>query len=283
MNIVKLQREMEKVLGSEVTLGVSTLTYPHDPVRATKELLKADLSLSRVEVSLGKPLENPQVAVKELEELKNEYGLKYSVHVPFLYDDLAHPEESLREAYLGLARDSVDLASRLDAHHLVVHPGGRYFDQVLPGETALEPLKIPREEYVRNSLRSLSELSEYALTRDVELLIENLAGGLCDDPGEAERLISPWPNASFLLDIGHGNVSGTLKELLDLEPAHFHFHDNSGKEDGHERLGEGNLDLAGLLQQLRSYDGEKSIMLELYTLEDVIGSLNTLEEVLEEL
>ncbi|MBS3787588.1 sugar phosphate isomerase/epimerase [Candidatus Bipolaricaulota bacterium] len=282
MNIAQLQQEMEDTLGSELTLGVSTLTYPHDPVQATEEFLEAGLEPHRVEIALAKPLENPGKAIQELRALKNKHELAYSVHVPFFYDDLAHPEEAIRKVYVDFARDSIDMASELGARHVVVHPGGRYFDQVLPPEEALEPLKVPREEYVRNSLRSLNTLSEYAYSCGVELLIENLAGGLCDNPEEVDHLISPWPNASFLLDTGHGNVSGTLHELLELKPLYFHFHDNSGEEDDHGKLGEGNIDLARLLDQLRDYGGKKTIILELYSLEDVIGSLNTMEEALQE-
>ncbi|MBS3765991.1 sugar phosphate isomerase/epimerase, partial [Candidatus Bipolaricaulota bacterium] len=229
------------------------------------------------EIALGKPLENQEEVNQKLIELKEEHGLSYSVHVPFLYDDLAHPEEGIRKAYVDLARDSIDSAVQLGANHLVVHPGDRFFDRVLPPSEALDPLKIPREAYIRNSLRSLSALSEYALPREVDLLVENLAGGLCDAPEEVERLVSPWPNTSFLLDTGHGNVSGTLYELLELEPQYFHFHDNSGDEDGHLSFGRGTIDIGRLLSKLKNYGEEKNIIIELYSLEDVLNTMNVLK------
>lgn len=277
MNIPEFERMMEEELGSEVSVGISTLTYPHDPVQAIEELIEAELDPRRVEIALGKPLENQAEVNQKLIELKDAHGLSYSVHVPFLYDDLAHPEEGIRKAYVDLARDSIDTAAQLGARHVVVHPGGRFFDRVLPNSEALDPLKIPREDYVRNSLRSLTALSEYALPREVELLVENLPGGLCDVPEEVERIVSSQPNPEFLLDTGHGNVSGTLYELLELEPQHFHFHDNSGDEDAHLSLGRGTIDIGRLLSKLKNYGGEKNIIIELYSLEDVLKTMNVLK------
>lgn len=283
MNITDFQRMVEEGLDSEVILGVSTLTYPHDPVKAIEELVEAELKPRRVEIALGKPLENQAEVNQKLIELKEAHGLSYSVHVPFLYDDLAHPEEIIRKGYIDLAKDSIDAAAELEARHVVVHPGDRFFDRALPPIDELDPLKIPREEYVRNSLQSLNTLSEYATPRDVNLLVENLPGGLCDFPEEVERIVSSQPNAEFLLDTGHGNVSGTLYELLELEPKYFHFHDNSGEEDAHLKLGQGNINLTRLLKGLKDYGNEKTIILELYSLEAVVDSVESLEEALAEI
>jgi len=279
LNIPRIETKLEEKFGFGATIGASTLSYPADPVKAIKEFLEAEIGLSRFEITLGKPLENREETIKELKNLSQEEELEYSAHVPFLYDDLAHPHQALREVYVNEAKNTVDLAADLDAGQVVVHPGHRFFDTTLPSLDPLNTLKVPREEYVRNALESLREIGNYGEPRGVKLLIENLPSGLCDLPDEAERVLSSVPNSEFLLDIGHANVSGTMDGLLKLEPRYFHFHDNNGEEDSHLELGEGTLDVAGLLSKLAQYPGEKTIIFELYGLEELLNSLEKLKSI----
>ena len=111
--------------------------------------------------------------------------------------------------------------------------------------------------------------------------MENLPSGLCDKPNEVEDLLSRLTTAEFLLDIGHANVSGTLDELIGLHPRFFHFHDNGGEDDSHGTLGEGTINLARLLKKLKGYDSSKTIIFELYSIEDVLSSLQYFKSSLE--
>ena len=279
MNIPQIESNMKDKFGFKATIGASTLTHPGDPVKAINEFLKAEIGLSRFEITLGKPLVNREKTIKELKGLNQEEQLEYSAHVPFLYDDIAHPHPGIREVYVNEARRTIDLAAEIGANRVVVHPGDRFFDSILPPNETLNPLKVPREEYRRNSRESLQTLGNYAGSQGITLLIENLARGLCDLRKEMRETLASTPNSEFLLDIGHANVSGTTEELLNLEPNFFHFHDNSGDKDSHSELGRGTIKMGKLMKRLAQYSGEKTIIFELYGLKELMNSLEKLQSI----
>ncbi|MBS3792130.1 MAG: sugar phosphate isomerase/epimerase family protein [Candidatus Bipolaricaulota bacterium] len=281
MNIASLEEKLEATTGSNWTLGVSTLISPDDPVKGVNEILETNVGFQRIEVALAKQPGDKERCVNQLTELRREHNLRYSVHTPFLYDDLAHPKEDVRKINVNEGRKAIDLAARIGARHTVFHPGDLYYRRNLPSLEVFEPFRKPREEYLKNSLQSLTTLAEHASSHGVVPLIENLSPGLCDRPEEVRYLLSRLDNSKFLLDIGHANISGTLEELLELNPQYFHFHDNDGEGDDHSPLGEGTIDPSKLTNRLRDYKGERTIIFELYSLEDVLISLEVLEESLE--
>ncbi|MCF7891085.1 sugar phosphate isomerase/epimerase [Candidatus Bipolaricaulota bacterium] len=281
MNIGSLEEKLEAKTDSNWTLGVSTLISPDDPVKAVNEILETNVDLQRIEIALAKQLDDEERCVNKLTELRRKHNLRYSVHSPFLYDDLAHPREDLREINVNEGRKAIDLAARIGARHTVLHPGDLFYRQNLPSLEVFAPFRKPREEYLKNSLQSLTALTEHATSHGVVPLIENLYPGLCDRPEEVRYLLSRLENSKFLLDIGHANISGTLEELLELNPQYFHFHDNDGEGDDHGPLGEGTIDPGKLTNQLMDCKGDKTIIFELYSLEDVQVSLEVLAESLE--
>lgn len=280
MNIASLEEKLEAKTDSNWTLGVSTLISPDDPVKGVREILATDVDFKRIEIALAKQLDDETRLVNQLTELRREHNLRYSVHSPFLYDDLAHPKESFRQINVDEGRKAIDLAARIGARHTVFHPGDLFYRRNLPSLEVFEPFRKPRKEYLKNSLQSLTALSEHASSHGVVPLIENLSPGLCDRPEEVRYLLSRLENSNFLLDIGHANISGSLEELLELNPEYFHFHDNDGEGDDHISLGVGTIDLGQLTTRLMDYEGDKTIIFELYSLEDVLNSLDALEEFL---
>lgn len=281
-SISKIEGQLKEQYDSIWQIGVSTLTYSHDPVKAIKEMLNSDQSVRRIELGLARRVRFGKY-IEELLKLKENNNLEYSVHIPFLYDDLAHPHPAIRENNINEAKRSIELADIVQASWVVVHPGHQFFDQILPAVPELEPLKEPRESYLANSQSSIRELSRYSASRNIDLCVENLPFGLGQTEQELQQLSSDSINTRFLLDIGHAHISRTLSELLRLEPTYFHFHDNEGKEDQHLKLGAGNLDLRGVIEKMISQGGTKYIIFELYTLNDIRESLSYLGNILDHL
>lgn len=281
LNIASLEEKLEAATGSNWTLGVSTLISPDDPVKGVNEILETNVGFQRIEVALAKQLDDEERCVNQLIELRRKHNLRYSVHSPFLYDDLAHPKEEIRKINVSEGRKAIDLAARIGARHAVFHPGDLYYRQNLPSMEVFEPFRKPREKYLRSSLQSLTTLTEHATSHGVVPLIENLSSGLCDRPEEVRYLLSRLENSKFLLDIGHANISGTLEELLELNPQYFHFHDNDGEGDDHSPLGKGTIDPDKLFDRLMDCEGKKTILFEHYSLEDVLTSLDVLKKYLE--
>ena len=277
MKIETLTRKIKSKYNLDWTLGASTLPYPHDPIEGVKKFLEADIDINRFEIAIAQPLDDQKKTAEELRRLGQENDLEYSVHTPFLYDDLAQPHKSVRKVYTDEGKNAIDLASEIDGNHVVFHPGRLFFRQTLPDISAFKPLRNSRKSYLESSLESLTKLSEYAKPRGVKILVENLPFGLCKSPDDVNYLLSRLDNADFLLDVGHANISGTLKELLALQPQFFHFSDNDGENDQHVQLGKGTVDLDLLLERMLHYDGDKTIIFELYSIDDVVKSLETFE------
>lgn len=274
-DITHLEKYIQNNFDRNWEIGVSTLTYPQDPVKAIKELASSGLNVHRIELGLGRRVKFGNYIGKLL-KLKEEHGLKFSVHVPFLYDDLAHPHPEIRETIVSEAKKSIQLADLIGSDWVVVHPGGIFLDQTLPEVPELEPLKDPRETYLDNSRSSIARLGDYSASRDITLCVENLPYGLGWNRKEIENLIAHSENTKFILDIGHANVANSLWDLLALNPLHFHFHDNEGSQDRHLKLGAGNIELKNVVKSMIENGGDKIIVLELYTLSDIKESINHL-------
>ena len=282
MNILELERQLKEKTKINWTIGVSTLLSPRDPAKGIRELLEELDGLRRIEIALAKQLDEEEETVKQLINLREKHGLDYSVHTPFLYDNLAHPKKQLRQIHVEEGKKAIDLAARLKARYVVFHPGELFFRNNLPPVEVFKSFKRPRESYLESSLESFQTLSSHGASLGVNMLIENLPHGLCDRAEELEYLLSNIDNSSFILDIGHANISRSLEELLELKPQFFHFNDNDGKVDDHRQMGKGAINLTYLLNRMASYDGDKTIIFELYSLEDVLGSLRALENYLED-
>lgn len=278
----EIENTVREKFNSNWTIGISTLIYPHDPVMGIKEITGSDLGVKRIELGLGLPLEDND-KVDRLIELREKYELEYSVHVPFLYDDLAHPHPDVRRAYTNEAIKSIDLCTLLDAPDLVLHPGHLSINHSLPDVKALGYLKKPREYYLENSLSALVKIASYNKLHNINLLIENLPFGLCDHATEVNNFLSRVSGSHFILDVGHANISGTLDQLLDLKPNYFHLHDNHGKQDQHMRLGKGNLDFTKVFKAAVTNKGQQTMTLELYSIEDIVKSLQFIREKIREI
>jgi sugar phosphate isomerase/epimerase len=71
------------------------------------------------------------------------------------------------------------------------------------------------------------------------------------DPIMRAFAASPSRNLGFLLDVGHANICGGVRELhaamsADGRLVAMHVHDNSGVRDEHAPLGAGTVDLTGI-------------------------------------
>lgn len=280
-DIAKIEQLAKDHLGQEWEIGISTLTYPHDPVRAIKELIEAGIEVQRIELALGRRVKFGGY-IDDLLTLKKRHGLEFSVHVPFLYDDLAHPHPEIRKVHVSEVRKTIELADLLGASWVVVHPGHLFFEDSLPTVDALDSLRESRELYLQNASSSIAELVDYPPLKDIDMCIENLPS-LGQNKKEIEKLIPNSSRAQFLMDFGHANIPKTISELLSLKPHHFHLHDNKGKQDQHLKLGAGNVDLTKMIRNMLDYGGKKIIILELYSLSDITESLNFFVEALEKI
>lgn len=224
-------------------IGASTLAGIDRTLAETLEFIE-DLGLDYAELVHQFPSETIDVDILE------SYNLKYSIHSPFMDVNIAALQDKSRLNSINQIKDSIDLANKINAEAVVIHPGlapflaNKYFlDKVY--ETA-------------NS--SIKELGEYGEDLGVLATIENMPtfdGMLYKNLEDLNELLTSM-DMSMTLDIGHANHAGYSPEAMYFDSIkHIHAHDNFGDDDAHLALGEGSIDLKciiGILEE-KHYNG----------------------------
>ncbi|HHZ18083.1 MAG TPA: sugar phosphate isomerase/epimerase [Acholeplasmataceae bacterium] len=155
-------------------------------------------------------------------------------------------------AVVELLKNAIDYAVRFDVTKLTLHLG--YANP-----------EIERAVSLRHIESVLKDLTAYAATRRMEVMIENMPGPkeLGYSPEEIKTLIARVGagNLKFILDTGHAYLSDfSIEEYIDALASnlrHIHFSDNDGSGDQHARLGSGTIDFHSVLKKLKeiSYEG----------------------------
>ncbi|WP_410508471.1 sugar phosphate isomerase/epimerase family protein [Methanosarcina hadiensis] len=200
-----------------------------------------------------------------------------TVHAPYSAADPRYPASlQVDTANMGkreftLLEESMEIASRIESHVVVIHPGR---------------IGLDREKSFDSMVSNLGSLATLAENYGVTLGLENKEGtdssNFCCKAEELSRTIE-IVNSDYLkatLDIGHANLTcgGNPEKLknfvriLKKDVIHIHLHDNSGKwtekYDGDEHMapGKGCVDFSAL-KVLSDYRGVYN--LEVFSLEDV--------------
>ncbi len=223
-------------------IGASTLAGLHENLEEILEFIE-NLGLEYAELVHQFPYENIDA------ELLESYNLKYSIHSPFMDVNIASLQEKSRLNSIEQIKSSIDLANRIDAEAVVVHPGLMPF------------LARPFEDKVYETAdKSIIELGEYGKDLSVNVTIENMPtfeGMIYQNMQDLDKLLTE-NEMSMTLDIGHANHVGySADEMYFDSIKHIHAHDNFGDDDAHLALGEGSIDLKHIINTFESknYDG----------------------------
>ena len=224
-------------------IGASTLAGIEDKLESVLEFIEG-LGLDYAELVHQFPTENID------EELLGSFNLKYSIHAPFMDVNIAALQEKSRTNSIDQIKSSMDLANKIDAEAVVVHPG----------VTSFLPNKYFRKEVMNFANESMIEIGKYADDLGVLATFENMPSFntmIYDNIYELnEFLISN--DLSMTLDIGHANHAGySPDEMIFDSIKHIHMHDNFGDDDAHLPFGEGSIDLKCIYHKLqqKNYDG----------------------------
>lgn len=142
---------------------------------------------------------------------------------------------------------------------------------------------IKETKFTEKEIKMFNEIIDFANKNGIEMIYEN---HVCSEE-VIFRVLKNFPRINFCLDIGHLNVAihmGKFKMNLDkfLEKVksrliHIHAHNNYGKEDEHNSLGNGNFDWKNLLDKLKNSSLRK-IIFENRTKKEVDESKKLIEE-----
>jgi len=189
------------------------------------------------------------------------YNARFFFHAPCRSVNIASSLEPIRRASVEVLGQCFDVAAEVNAP-VVIHPG--YFTWRDEQPRALFQFK-----------KSLSELHGLANERSVTFFIENMGNWdyfFIRHPSELSLL----EGYGLALDIGHAHLNGCLAEFLEVPIAHFHLHDNNGKEDSHAPVGGGTIDFAPVMRAVQK-NGVVPII-EVETFEGVLTSIVALQK-----
>lgn len=220
-------------------------------------------------------------SIKELNALKEQHKLTFSVHLPFRGVELSYPSSELTKAYAVMLACVIDTVKPLEPEAYTIH---------VSGELCKKFRKLPAQSYV---IRHLISYSEEVLKRLLDITkvpsrliaVENLKFPFEALEGMIEKL-----ELGICMDAGHvtAGYSGehTVLEFLDRyydRIAEIHLHDaykrrNENDIDirDHIALGQGDLNYIEFISELykRGYKGP--IILEMKKFDHAVDSLKKL-------
>ena len=207
---------------------------------------------------------------KAYADVLGSFDLKVTVHAPFSDVNIGSLNEKIRRTSLEILRETLDVASNLNALVVTIHPG-----HCSPASRKF------RGDYNRVHKSSLRELEKYSREFGVLVGVENMPSFPILDAQMPERLaeLLEGTGLGVTLDMGHLNTVGfpfgRFLELLGRRIVHVHLHDNSGESDQHFPLGKGTIPWEKVLPRLRDF----TWALEVTSIEDARASLDFLRDI----
>ncbi|MBR4447236.1 sugar phosphate isomerase/epimerase [Methanobrevibacter sp.] len=224
-------------------IGASTLAGMTNKLEENLEFIE-NLGLDYAEIVHQYPHDNFDIDILE------SFNLKYSVHSPFMDVNIAALQEKSRINSIEQIKESIDLANKINAEAVVVHPGLAPF---LANKYYLDTVY----EYANESIK---EIGDYGKDLGVLTTVENMPtfdGMLYKDMNDLHELLVSL-DMYMTLDIGHANHAGySPDEMIFDSIKHIHMHDNFGDDDAHLAFGEGSIDLKSIVDKLeeKNYNG----------------------------
>jgi len=160
--------------------------------------------------------------------------------------DLLSLDPGLRRYAVSRSRVEAQLTRDLGAEYLATHVGVPQRMMLYNGGRRWADEFFDYGPRIEEAARMLGALAD---EMGVRILFENTFRLV--DPIIRAFAASPSRSLGFLLDVGHANICGGIRELHAAMSAGgrlvaMHVHDNSGVRDEHAPLGAGTVDLTGI-------------------------------------
>ena len=223
-------------------IGASTLATFNESLAESLEFIEG-LGIKYVELLHQYPTEDFDL------DLLSSYNLNYTIHAPFMDVNIAALGSKSRACSISQIKDSINLAAKIDASIVVVHPG------LIPFLAKDMP-----EEIYKVANNSIKEIGEYSDNMGINTTIENMPAFenmIYQDMNRLNETLVEYA-MGMTFDIGHAHHAGiSPNEMYFDSIKHIHAHDNMGDDDSHLPLGEGNIQLKDIITTFenKNYDG----------------------------
>jgi len=248
----------------------SSNAFVHCTLAKTISII-ADIGYQGIEIMADAPHAFPlyftDEDIRETRKLLDLKQIQISNINAFMHNadgDVYHPswiekDPSERARRVDYTIRCIDLAEKLGAQHISTEPGG--------------PLEgISREEGMTFFLEGLRNVEGEARRKKIKILIEPEPGLLIENSDQFLEIYNELDPAVFGLnfDIGHffcvGEDPAALVTPLKHCSFHFHLEDiDSSRRHHHLMLGEGAIDIPGVLNSIEATGFPGFVTVELYT------------------
>lgn len=254
----------------------------HNVVDEIREFKK--LGFDYAEIGIEEPRATPQIILRQRLEILNalkEFDTGPVGHTSY-WVNFGSSHEKVRRGWIEEGKDMINAAAALNIKFLNFHFHGGY------GQTM--QMKFGQQLFVENFTDSMVELSKFAKTKNVILMLENVPPRKYGMPSikEFSKVIDGTSGLMVHLDIPHafveGGMAGVRKYIDNFSDriVHLHIHDNHGKQDEHLPLGKGLINFSKVVSLLKKIDYDRTITLEVFTSnKDAVKSAKYLKSIWE--
>jgi len=226
------------------------------------------LGFDYVEIGIEEPNATPRILMRQRDEilrLLSANGMFALGHTAY-WAGFGSSHEKARLGWIEEAKDMILVASELKITLLNFHFSGR-LGRVGATEQS-------RNIFLRNFANAMKELTQFAATKKIDLMLENAPpenGSLLESIECFSYVMKAAPDLKFHLDVGHAFIENRMKGVRDYinafgdRLAHVHVHDNHGKWDEHLPLGRGKIDFRKVVRFLREINYDRTVTFEVFT------------------
>jgi sugar phosphate isomerase/epimerase len=216
--------------------------------------------------------------IKILQDIKNEYNMTYSAHLPFLSLDLGGPNEFIREGSVNSLIHAYNSIKELvdDVDVFVLHPTGETVASVIEFIESPQIKEITSELFSVNAIQSIERFIEETDIKRSKIAIENIVF-----PFEATIKIIKKLKTKLCIDTAHflGGFSGkhdlleiTEKYLDITAEIHLQDFDDENFFSDHSALGTGKNFPPEFLNMIHQKNFDGPVVFEL-TKDETIKSI----------
>ena len=241
----------------------------NSPLKPILEELEsaADLGFDYLELAMDPPTAHYRQIFEKRHQILSaleRHRLSLVCHLPtFVY--LADLTDSIRQASVDEVLASLSEAAALHPLKIVLHP------------PYISGLGVHVPELARRyALESLAMIIERGQTLGQVICLENMppSSGFCSGIDEIAGVMEQFPQIFLTLDIGHANISTTQSGekrpwpvIFSKRLRHLHLSDNHGRSDEHLPIGSGNVNLSGLIRNLKKIKYDQTVTFEIFSTE----------------
>ena len=264
INLYLRRNIIDRTMG-KIEIGLSMLFCLEEPFSSLMKNLR-EVAVRQVElVDEGLHALDAQ-RVKVLKQAAESLDLEYTVHAPFLGNDIASLNPVLRRKFLKRLEKSILHSSQLGCRLWVFHPG----------------MKTDASLDWQLNLESAHKLLETAEKHGVKIAIENVPEPypfLMKGVEDFKRFYRDFGEDIFLaLDVGHANLNHQIQAFITEFPdrlVHVHASDNDGTGDQHLGIGRGNINWREVAEVLEEIGFNGVVMVE--SVKNIEESIKTLQ------